>query len=322
MKKVIISILLILVIGISAVALYVKFGLPNVGKSPDLKVDITPERIKHGEYLANHVTLCMDCHSTRDWSKFSGPIKSGTFGLGGEFFDEHMGFPGKFYSFNITPANLGSWTDGEIFRSITTGVAKDGRALFPVMPYSNYGRMDKEDIYDIIAYIRSLAPVESVTKERSIDFPMNFIINTIPHKADFSKKPPITDIVKYGGYLTNAAGCRECHSPVKQGQVIESLAFSGGRDFIFPNGIVKSANITPDNETGLGEWSSEKFIDRFKSYKNEADLSPVGADKLNTVMPWNMYAGMDTSDLQAIFAYLKTIKPIKDEVVHFNYTKK
>lgn len=322
MKKIIISVLLIFVIGISAVALYVKFGLPNVGKSPDLKVDINPERIKHGEYLANHVTLCMDCHSTRDWSKFSGPIKSGTFGLGGEFFDEHMGFPGKFYSFNITPANLGSWTDGDIFRAITTGVAKDGSALFPVMPYSYYGRMDKEDIYDIIAYIRSLTPVESVTKERSIDFPMNFIINTIPEKANFSKKPTVTDIVKYGGYLTNAAGCRECHTPVKNGQIIESLAFSGGRDFVFPIGITKSANITPDDESGIGKWSSDQFVDRFKSYKNTSDLSAITPDKLNTVMPWNMYAGMDTADLRAIFAYLKTLKPIKNEVIHFNYSKK
>lgn len=322
MKKIIISVLLIFVIGISAVALYVKFGLPNVGKSPDLKVDINPERIKHGEYLANHVTLCMDCHSTRDWSKFSGPIKSGTFGLGGEFFDEHMGFPGKFYSFNITPANLGSWTDGDIFRAITTGVAKDGSALFPVMPYSYYGRMDKEDIYDIIAYIRSLTPVESVTKERSIDFPMNFIINTIPQKANFNEKPPVTDIVKYGGYLTNAAGCRECHTPVKNGQIIESLAFSGGRDFVFPIGITKSANITPDDESGIGKWSSDQFVDRFKSYKNTSDLSAITPDKLNTVMPWNMYAGMDTADLRAIFAYLKTLKPIKNEVIHFNYSKK
>ena len=309
-------------VGIAAVALYVKFGLPNVGKAPDIKVAKTPERIKHGEYLANHVSLCMDCHSTRDWSKFSGPIKNGTFGIGGEFFNEKMGFPGKFYSFNITPSHLSSWTDGEIFRTITTGVSKDGRALFPIMPYGNYGKMDKEDIYDIIAFIRTLKPVESVTPKRSIDFPMSFILNTIPHKATFSSKPPKSDIVNYGAYMTNAAACRECHSPVKHGQIIESLAFSGGREFIFPNGIVKSANLTSDSSTGIGEWDSERFVGRFKAYSNAADLEVLNSNQLNTIMPWNMFAGMDTFDLQAIYAYLKTIKPIKNEVIHFNNNPK
>jgi len=51
------------------------------------------------------------------------------------------------------------------------------------MPYPNYGRMDKEDIYSMIAYIRSLAPIENEVPESKPDFPMNFIINTIPVKA-------------------------------------------------------------------------------------------------------------------------------------------
>src|SRR5665213_1849553 len=75
----------------------------------------------------------------------------------------------------------------EIFMTITTGVDKYGKALFPVMPYHYYGKMDKEDIYDIIAYIRSLPPIENKTPDRSIDFPMNFIVNTIPTKASFTQ---------------------------------------------------------------------------------------------------------------------------------------
>lgn len=75
---------------------------------------------------------------------------------GGEFFGPDLGFPGEFYSRNLTPANLRGWTDGEIFRAITAGVNKEGEALFPVMPYRNYSKMDKEDIYDIIAYLRTL----------------------------------------------------------------------------------------------------------------------------------------------------------------------
>ena len=321
MKKVLLTILIIVVVVIVALASYVKFGLPNVGPAPDLHVAITPERVQHGEYLANHITLCMDCHSTRDWSKFSGPITRGTNGKGGELFDEKMGFPGIFYSRNITPATLKDWTDGEVFRAITTGVGKFGNALFPVMPYHYYGKMDKEDIYDIIAYIRSLPPIENKVSDRKIDFPMNFIVNTIPAKASFIVKPSKSDTIKYGAYLVNAAACMECHTPVKKGQVIPELAFGGGRDFHMPNGVVNSANITPDKATGIGNWSAEQFIARFKAFADLANVPSENPNEVNTIMPWTMLAGMDTSDLRSIFAYLKTVKPITHEVVHFVLAK-
>ena len=317
MKKGLMTILIIVIVAIAALLSYVKFGLPNVGAAPDLHVVITPERVQHGDYLANHVSLCMDCHSTRDWSKFSGPMTPGTNGKGGELFDEKLGFPGTFYSKNITPANIKDWTDGEIFRTITTGVDKFGNALFPVMPYHYYGKMDKEDIYDIIAYIRSLPPIENKVPDRKIDFPMNFIVNTIPVKASFVVKPPKSDTIKYGAYLVNAAACMECHTPVKKGQVIPELAFSGGRDFHMPNGLVNSANITSDKITGIGGWTAEQFVERFKVYENPANVPKMSATEVNTVMPWTMLAGMDTSDLRSIFAYLQTIKPIKHEVVQF-----
>jgi cytochrome c2 len=317
MKKVFITLLLLIIIVIAGVASYVKFGMPNVGVATDLKVDITPERIQNGKYLANHVTLCMDCHSTRDWSKFSGPVVKGTDGKGGELFDQKMGFPGKFYSKNITPVNLKNWTDGEIFRTITTGVDKKGNALFPVMPYYYYGKMDKEDLYDIIAYIRSLQPIENETPVHSVDFPMNFILNTIPAKASLTQKPPKSDTLKYGAYLTNAAGCIECHTQVKRGQIIPELAFSGGREFNMPNGTARSANLTPDKETGIGEWSAAQFVARFKAYTDTENLPMLAVDKVNSPMPWSMFGGMDSSDLRSIYTYLKTLKPIKNEVTHF-----
>lgn len=322
MKKVLFIILILVVVVIVVAGSYVKFALPNVGDAPDLHIVSTPEKVQRGEYLANHVTLCMDCHSTRDWSKFSGPMEPGTEGKGGERFDEKAGFPGIFYSKNITPFHLKDWTDGQIFRAITTGVSKDGKALFPVMPYHYFGRMDKEDIYDIIAYIRTLAPIDNVTPERSIDFPMNFIINTIPEKESPGVLPPKSDTLQYGAYLTNAAGCMECHTQVKRGQIIPDLAFSGGRNFKMPHGEVNSANITPDKQTGIGSWTAEQFVTRFKTYTNPENITKMGPDDVNTIMPWTMYGGMDTSDLRAIFTYLQTVKPIKNQVVHFVSDKK
>lgn len=318
MKKVVFGVIIVIILAVVLGAGYLKFVLPNVGKAPELVVDSTPARIKHGEYLANHVTACMDCHSTRNWSLYSGPISPGTLGKGGEYFGPEMGFPGKFYSRNITPAKLSNWTDGEIFRAITTGVDRNGKALFPVMPYLSYGKMDKEDIYDIIAYIKSIPPIENEVEASKADFPMNFIMNTIPQKASFVEKPAPSDSLKYGAYLANAAACMECHTQVDKGQIIPTLAYSGGREFVMPAGTVRSANITPDMETGIGMWTEGAFLTRFKLYADETQLEKVSASQLNTIMPWAMYAGMDSTDLKAIYVYLKSLKPIENEVVLFS----
>ena len=290
--------------------------------SPELTITVTPERIKRGEYLANHVAVCMDCHSTRDWSRFTGPLLPGTLGKGGEYFGREVGFPGSFYSKNITPENLGTWTDGEIFRTITTGVDRKGEALFPVMPYSHYGKMDKEDVYDIIAYLRQLPLMKSDIPQRNIDFPMNFILNTIPADASPLERPAKTDLVNYGAYIVTIAACIECHTQVNKGQIIPELAYSGGRAFQMENGIVRSANITPDAETGLGAWTEDVFVARFKAYTDSVNISKLAANQVNTIMPWSMYAGMDTTDLRAIYAYLKTIKPLKNKVEHFQSNAK
>jgi hypothetical protein len=309
--------LIIVVLVIGSVLSYVKMALPNVGPAPDIKVELTPERIKRGEYLANHVTLCMDCHSKRDWTRFSGPIMEGGIGGGGERFDEKVGFPGVYYSKNITPYHLKDWTDGEIFRTITTGVNREGKALFPVMPYVYYSKMDKEDIYSIIAYVRTLPSVKNDPLESSSNFPMNFIINTIPSKAEGETIPPKSDSPAYGKYMVNAAGCIECHTKVEKGQIIEELAFSGGREFIMPTGAkIISKNITPDSKTGIGDWTKEAFVAKFMMYADSTYKAPsVNPGDFNTIMPWTMYGKMDKEDLEAIYDYLRTVKPIVNEVI-------
>jgi len=259
----VVGVIAILITGLLS---YVKFALPDVGPSPEIKVEITIEKMERGNYLANHVMLCMACHSTRDWSLFSGPMISGTEGKGGETFDQKLGFPGKYIAPNITPFRLKNWTDGEIFRAVTSGVSKDGRALFPIMPHHLYGQLDKNDIESVIAYIRSLKPIENETEISSSDFPMNFIINTIPKKPSFSKIPQQSDKINYGKYMITAAGCIDCHTKSDKGEFVGEL-YAGGFEFKLQDGsIVRSANLTPDKTTGLGNWTSEQFINRFKMY--------------------------------------------------------
>jgi cytochrome c553 len=321
--KIVGYLILVIVVVVGALLTYVKTALPNVGDAEDIKIEYTPERIERGRYLANHVTVCMDCHSTRDWTKFSGTLTPGTLGQGGERFDQRLKFPGAVISKNITPFGISRYTDGELFRVITTGVNKEGEAMFALMPYLNYGRMDREDIYSIIAYVRSLAPIENKVEKSSLEFPVNFIVNTMPQKADLQTKPNKSDQLAYGAYMVNAAACRECHTRAEKGRIIEEFSFSGGRDFPFPDGsVVYSANLTPDKETGLGAWTEEMFIQRFKMYADSSYQNPsVQPGEFNSIMPWTMYAQMEREDLAAIFTYLKSLPPMKNQVVKFTSAK-
>ena len=191
MKKILKFIVLPFAVTIVGLLMYLNIVFPKVDHAQNIKIEYSQERIKRGEYLSNAVAVCMDCHSTRDWSKYSGPLVEGTLGKGGERFAQEFGFPGEYYSKNITPYGIGEWTDGELLRAITSGVSKDGSSLFPVMPHHVYGKCDKEDIYDIIAYIRSLKSIRNDVKKSKSDFPMNLIIKTIPSNPQFSKKPSI-----------------------------------------------------------------------------------------------------------------------------------
>jgi mono/diheme cytochrome c family protein len=299
---------------------YVKAALPNVGAPQDLSIQLTPGRITRGEYLANHVAACTDCHSQRDWNIYAGPLKPGTFGAGGEKFGKEIGFPGTLYSSNITPYALGSWTDGELFRAVTTGVNKNGKALFPLMAYHSFGRMDPEDIMSVIAYVRTLPSVKSDIPARQLDFPLSFLVNTFPAAANPEKKPDSNNIMAYGRYLTTMADCVECHSKVNKGSRVKGSEFGGGRTFDFPNGTVAtSANITPDKETGIGSWDRSLFIHKFRQYADSSyHPKQIGADDFNTPMPWLAYSRMQEKDLAAIYAYLQTVKPLHNPIKTFS----
>lgn len=315
--KVIGFILLGLLVIVAAAGTYVKVALPNTGVAPQIRIERTAERIKRGDYLANHVAVCMDCHSTKDERLYGSPVVGGL-GAGGEKFDQQMGLPGKFYASNITPYTLANWTDGEIFRALTTGEDKFDKAIFPLMPWDHIGQMDKEDVYSIIAYLRTLPAIKKDISAAEIDFPVNFIINTMPHKANLGKLPSENDTIRYGAYLVNAAACVDCHSKRYHGDILPGTEFGGGMEFKQQGGVVRSANITPDKLTGIGSWSKDMFIQRFKSFdgkeKQAAKLTPGDPQ---TPMPWYMYSGMKACDLAAIYAYLRTVKPITNQVVAF-----
>ena len=314
MKRLLWIIPLVIIAGILTVVFYLKFALPAVGAAPDITVEATPERLKRGEYLANNVMGCVDCHSQRDMTKFSGPLKGVPFAGGGEEFTEELGAPGDFFAPNLTPYHLGEWTDGEIYRAITAGVSKDGRALFPSMPSHLYGQASSEDIYAVIAYLRTLPAHENTVPPPNPKFPFSLIMNTIPKKQIQREIPDKNNLEEYGEYMIKLAACIDCHTPMEKGRLIMEEAYTGGMEFILPHGVVRSANLTPDENTGLGAWDAETFVARFKAY-GDSSFVPYDVGKgFNTIMPWTMYARMDTLDLKAIFAYLQTLEPVSKEI--------
>ncbi len=300
--------------------IYVKTALPNVGDAPDLVIESTPERLEHGKYLANSVMGCMDCHAQRDFSLFAGPVVEGTRGAGGEHWGHHNGFDGELVAPNITPYALKDWTDGEIYRAITMGVDKDGNALFPIMPYLRFGQLADEDIYSVIAYLRSIPPIVSATQERELDFPLNLIVNTIPMKQEQKmEKTTVANRIAHGKYMLTAAACAECHTPQEKGKFITELELAGGFEFVMPNDVVcRSANITPCKETGIGQWSSQEFVDRFNAYGEDFVPHIVGKGEYNTIMPWGYYSNMKGDDLEAIYAYLQSLEPNRHSVEKYS----
>lgn len=279
--------------------------------------------IARGEYLANHVAACMHCHSMRDFTKFSGPAIPGTEGGGGNKFDHSMldAIPGTFYSKNITPdteTGIGTWTDDEVLRAITQGIRKNGDTLFPIMPYANYNHMAKDDLLSIIAYIRTLKPIKNKVPDRNLMVPMSVVYpaKALQKSVDGNVRPPETDLVKYGEYVITMADCGACHQPYVKGQPDFSRPYAGGNSFVLSTFKVNAANITPDSATGLGTWTEERFLNKFIVCRDTSGYN-YNPGKTNTVMPISAFAGMTDFDLKAIYAYLRTVKPVKNLVTKY-----
>ena len=169
LKKIFLAVLGLLCFGFAFFIFRFTVLLPRDIPVPDVVIPTDAASIERGRYLATHVAVCMDCHSQRDWSYYSGPIVEGSLGMGGQVFDQSVGMPGVLISKNITPHALGDWSDGELFRAITGGLQNDGDALFPVMPYDAYRVMETDDVLAIISYLRTLAPIENDTPDHQLE---------------------------------------------------------------------------------------------------------------------------------------------------------
>ncbi len=136
MKKVILTAGLVAVAAVGCGIAFLALTTPKMRAAADIKVPMTPERMERGRYLYEHVAHCDGCHSPRDWTKLTAPTIEQTRGSGFEFRRNGLPREDRVCKHHARSRHrLGRWTDGEKIRAIREGVSKDGRALFPLMPY-------------------------------------------------------------------------------------------------------------------------------------------------------------------------------------------
>jgi cytochrome c2 len=303
---------LVVVIGILAAYIQIK-GIPTysekVAEIPqNYKFVSTPEKVAKGMKIAS--MLCGDCHMSEQEQRFSG-----------KELHDMPDFFGKAYSMNITQdtvKGIGNWTDGELLYYLRTGIRSDGSfAVF--MP--KFPLMADEDMEAVIAFLRSSEAVVQPSKLEppicDYSFFSKILANTIFKPAPFTQTPklipPVTDKVAHGKYLATALyDCAGCHSADfitndEFDPTNNKGFFGGGNKFKDLDGNeIKSANITFDTETGIGNWTAEEFITAVKYGKSKNGMALRYPMLPKTVL--------DSAEIRAIYAYLKTVPAIKNQV--------
>jgi len=269
---------------------------------------------KAGAYVFLATGGCA-CHTDR---KNKGPFLAGGRSLKTPF--------GVIYGSNITPDRTGieDWSEADFVRAMTEGVNEHGNEMYPVFPYTSFTRMTEEDLGNLWAYLRTVPPVQQRNKRPELMPPFNLRVGVKAWKllyftpGRFRPDPARTEAWNRGAYLVTALGhCAECHTPRDlAGGLKRSLAYAGSTDG--PEGQL-APNITPDKETGIGDWTEKDIV-----YYLQTGLQPDGdsAEKLMGELIETAYQKLREADLQAIATYLKSLPPIRNKVVEKDEKKK
>ena len=280
----------------------------------NLSVSKTPERIARGKYIFEVVSDCNGCHSVRDFSRFGGPVIAGAKGKGQLI----PGMPFVVAAPNITPdkeTGIGSWTDGEKIRAIREGVDRNGRVLFPMMPYREFRKMSDHDVESLAAYLDTLPPVKNSLPQTAIPPKLALLLRLIQKPVKSVQAPARDESAEYGQYLATIAGCAGCHTQDEKNGGQGGKPFAGGHRFKLPFGTVVSANITPDVETGIGGWTEAYFRTKFRQHANYGpDGPPKAGPEQFTLMPWLGFSQLDSRDLAAIYNFLQQRQPVRNRV--------
>jgi mono/diheme cytochrome c family protein len=227
---------------------------------------------------------------------------------------------GTVYSTNITQdkeTGLGDWTDQQIRDAMVKGIRRDGSNILPVMPFEAYSGMSQDDLTALIAYLRTLKPVKKITPQlktwapfaRSVGTPL--YLKIFGRFSDAPLQPPKSGIER-GRYLAGHVSlCGDCHTPrnsIGVSQHFFYFAGAGAKSGFLGEDV---PNITPDKETGIGDWKREDIAELLLT-GTKPDLDNVQGLMAEVVE--HGYKNMTKEDALAIADYLKSIPPIKNKI--------
>jgi mono/diheme cytochrome c family protein len=226
---------------------------------------------------------------------------------------------GTVYSTNITQdkeTGLGSWTDQQIHDALVKGIRSDGSRILPVMPYEAYSGMAQEDLKALIAYLRTLKPVKKATPQLKSWAPFNrslgapLWLKVFGRFSDPPAQAPKSGIER-GRYLVEHVSlCSDCHTPRNFiGVPNRSLYLAGANKKIGPLGQ-EVPNITPDKETGIGEWKREEIAQVLLT-GTKPDLDNIQGLMAEVIE--HGFKNMTKEDALAIADYLKSVPAIKNK---------
>jgi len=256
---------------------------------------------KRGEYLAK-AGGCLGCH-TED-KKEAAPFAGGR-ALKTPF--------GTFFGPNITPhpqAGLGQWTEADFVRAMRHGRRPDGANYFPAFPYPSFTKINDQDLRDLWAYLRTLAPSDRASQPHELGFPFGWRFLVTIWKwffftpGPYQPAPGVADVITRGAYLVQALGhCGECHTPRNfLGGPKSSRFLAGGKS---PEGK-DVPNLTP---TRLKNWRDVDFKDFLVTgVKSDGD---VPAEAMGEVIR-NTTSQLTPEDLAALIAYLRSLPPLPE----------
>ncbi|PHQ70758.1 MAG: hypothetical protein COB93_04740 [Sneathiella sp.] len=226
---------------------------------------------------------------------------------------------GVFYSPNITPDTkngIGGWSDAQFLKALKNGVSPSGHPYFPVFPYTSYTKITDEDALAIKAYLFTLPKAATIDKPHEVSAPFSWRWLQWGWRLLFFDEGPYvaasgaSEKIARGGYLVQAlTHCGECHTPRNVfGAVNNDLYLAGtadgGEGELVPN-------ITPDMETGIGDWSEADLVSFMKSGMMP-DFDNVQGSMAEVID--HSLSKLTDGDLAAIAGYLKSIKPIRNVV--------
>lgn len=264
-----------------------------VGASVSLPVLAQQPEVERGRYLVA-IGICENCHTPRD---AEGKPVAGMRLAGGT--PSRSGGT----SSNITndaETGLGKWTDQQIIDSMRNGKRPDGSLIGAPMPIPFYKAMSDSDAKAIVAYLRTVTPVRNKIEQKKLD---------PKYDPDVTAVPDVTraDKIAYGEYLaTVIAHCMPCHSPRPGGKIDPARAGAGGNRYAVPGsggGTVVSSNLTPGNADGIAKWTDAQLKTAITT-----GIRPNGS-AIAAAMETAGYKEMSSDDLDAIVAYLRTLKP-------------